>query len=46
MIATSVGFVNGSIVGGRPIDATVTPTEARTRREGVSEDFGGAASGQ
>ena len=33
MLATSTEFANGAIVGGRPIDATVAPTEAHDVKE-------------
>ena len=45
MFATSAGFTNGAIVGGRTIDTTVAPTEACSQRTSVFKDFGGAASG-
>ena len=46
MFATSIGSADGAIVGGRPIYATVAPTDTCFGCEGFSVDFGGAASAQ
>ena len=46
MPATSVGSSDGTVVGGRLIDATITSTEADPGGGWIFDDFGGDAAGQ
>ena len=42
--ATSVGSLNGTVVGGRPIDTTITPAETDPGGGWILDNFGGVAS--
>ena len=46
MPATSAGSSNGTVMGGRPINAIITSAETDPGGKGVSDDFGGVAAGQ
>ena len=45
MLATSVGSSYGTVVGGRPFDATVTSTETDSGGKWIFDNFGSTASG-
>ena len=46
MPATSAGSSNGTVMGGRPINVTITSAETDPGSKGFSDDCGGVAAGQ
>ena len=46
MSATSVGSLNGTVVGGWPIDTTIASAKTDPGGGWILDDFGGVATGQ